>query len=113
MANNIITQHPPDTTMRSPLFEWVKRHSLAAFFLLTFGYSGLLMFPVLASSLGWLPFHIAVLPALLIQLLAVWGPTLSAFLLTGLISGKAGLRDLLIRLVRWSAVVCFCAPELA
>jgi len=101
MANNIITQDPPDTTMRSPLFEWVKRHSLAAFFLLTFGYSGLLMFPVLASSLGWLPFHIAVLPALLIQLLAVWGPTLSAFLLTGLISGKAGLRDLLSRLVRW------------
>jgi hypothetical protein len=74
---------------------------LAAFFILTFGYSGLLMLPVLASSLGWLPFHMARLPALLIQLLAVWGPTLSALLLTGLISGKAGMRDLLSRLVRW------------
>jgi membrane protease YdiL (CAAX protease family) len=59
------------------------------------------MFPVLASSLGWFPFHIARLPALLLQLLAVWDPTLSALLLTGLISGKAGLRDLLSRLIRW------------
>lgn len=101
MAKNIVTEHPPETTVRSPLFGWVERHSLAAFFILTFGYSGLLMLPVLASSLGLLPFHIAVLPALLIQLLAVWGPTLSAFLLTGLINGKAGLRDLLSHLVRW------------
>jgi hypothetical protein len=71
MANNIVTQDPPETPMRSPLLGWVKRHSLAAFFLLTFGYSGLLMLPVLASSLGLLPFHIARLPALLLQLLAV------------------------------------------
>src|SRR6516162_4552095 len=113
MTNSLVTKDQPETRVQSPLLGWVKRHSLAAFFLLTFGYSGLLMLPVLASSLGWLPFHIARLPALLLQLLAVWGPTLSAFLLTGLISGKAGLRDLLIRLVRWSAVVCFCAPELA
>ncbi len=56
MANNIVTQDPPETTVRSPFFEWVKRHSLAAFFLLTFGYSGLLMFPVLASSRGGFPF---------------------------------------------------------
>jgi hypothetical protein len=61
MANNIVTQDPPETPMRSPLLGWVKRHSLAAFFLLTFGYSGLFM----------LPFHIARLPALLLQLLAV------------------------------------------
>src|SRR6516165_6323204 len=101
MANSIITQDSQETRVQSPLLGWVKRHSLAAFFLLTFGYSGLLMFPVLASSLGWLPFHIAQLPALLLQLLAVWGPTLSALLLTGLISGKAGLRDLLSRLIRW------------
>jgi hypothetical protein len=101
MAKNIVTQDPPETTVRFPLFEWVKRHPLAAFFILTFGYSGLLMFPVLASSLGLLPFHIVGFPALLLQLLAVWGPTLSALLLTGLINGKAGLRDLLSRFIRW------------
>jgi len=81
MAKNIVTQDPPETTVRSPLFEWVKCHSLAAFFLLTFGYSGLLMFPVLASSRGWLPFHLVGFPALLLQLLAVWGPTLYALLI--------------------------------
>jgi membrane protease YdiL (CAAX protease family) len=101
MANSIVTKDPQETRVRSPLLGWVKRHSLAAFFLLTFGYSGLLMFPVLASSLGWLPFHIVGLPALLLQLLAVWGPTLSAILLTALISGRAGLRELLSRLIRW------------
>ncbi len=101
MLKNLVTHHSAETTARPPLLEWVKRHSLAAFFILTFGYSWLLGLPLLLSSLGVIPFHIARLPALLIQLLAAWGSTFSALLLTGLISGKAGLRDLLSRLVRW------------
>ena len=101
MVKNDVTQRSSETTGRPPLLAWVKRHSLAAFFILTFGYSWLLGLPLLTSSLGLVPFHIARLPALLIQLLAIWGPTLSALLLTGLISGKAGLRDLLSRLLRW------------
>ncbi len=83
------------------MFRWVKRHSLAAFFLLTFGYSWLLGLPLLLSSWGILPVHLPRVPALLIQLLAAWGPTFSALLLTGLISGKAGLRTFLRSMVRW------------
>lgn len=83
------------------MVRWLTRHSLAAFFLLTFGYSWLLGLPLLLSSWEILPLHLARLPALLIQLVAAWGPTFSALLLTGLISGKAGLRALLGRIVRW------------
>lgn len=101
MSNAFAPLHAPETTGQSPVLLWVKRHPVVAFFLLTFGYSWLLGLPVVLSSLGVLPFHLAQLPALLIQLLAAWGPTFSALLLTGLISGKAGLRALLSRVVRW------------
>lgn len=83
------------------MVRWIMRHSLAAFLLLTFGYSWLVGLPLLLSSWQILPFHLARLPALLIQLLAAWGPTFSALLLTGLIGGKAGMHALLGRLVRW------------
>lgn len=101
MSNIVLTPHAPEATVRSPIVRWITRHSLAAFFLLTFGYSWLLGLPLLLSSWQVLPLHLAGLPALLLQLLAAWGPTFSALLLTGLISGKAGLRALLGRVVRW------------
>lgn len=101
MSNIVMTPYAPETTGRLPLIRWVTHHSLAAFFLLTFSYSWLLGLPLLLSSWGILPFHLARLPALLIQLVAAWGPTFSALLLTGLVSGKVGLRALLGRLVRW------------
>lgn len=83
------------------MVRWIAHHSLAAFFLLTFGYSWLLGLPLLLSAWQILPVHLAGLPALLIQLLAAWGPTFTALLLTGLISGKVGLHTLLGRLVHW------------
>ena len=101
MSNIVLNSPVPEATGRSALVRWIMRHSLAAFLLLTFGYSWLVGLPLLLSSWQILPFHLARLPALLIQLLGAWGPTFSALLLTGLISGKAGLRALLSRLVLW------------
>lgn len=101
MSNITLTTHAPETTRRSPIVRWIIRHSLAAYFLLTFGYSWLVGLPVLLSTWQILPFHLATLPALLIQLVGAWGPTFSALLLTGLISGRAGQRALLGRIVRW------------
>jgi membrane protease YdiL (CAAX protease family) len=101
MSLQLSAQPPSRTRKRSPLVAWAPRHSLAAFLVLTFGYSGLLMLPVLASAQHWIPLQLAGLPALLLQLLAVWGPTFAAVALTGLISGRAGLRELLDRLLRW------------
>lgn len=73
MTQNLVSLPSPETVTQSPLLEWVKRHTLVAFFILTFGYSWLVGLPIVASSLGLLSFHIARLPALLIQLVAALG----------------------------------------
>lgn len=101
IAKDTVPEPQSDTTKRSPLVEWIKSHQVAAFFLVTFGYSYLIGLPLVATSLGWVPYHMPPLLALANQLLAAWGPTLTALFLTGLISGKAGLKELLSRVVRW------------
>ncbi len=102
MSKTVVTApYAPQVTGQSPVIRWITRHTLAAFFLLTFGYSWLLGLPLVLSSWQVVPVHLARVPAVLIQQLAAWGPTLTALVLTGLISGKAGLRAFPRRLVRW------------
>ena len=98
--------------------DFIKRHSVAAYFALTFAISwcGVLIvgaphgMPTTSEKFEEL-WPIVFLPYFL-------GPSLSGILLTGLVYGRAGLRDLLSRLLRWRvgarwyAVALLTAPLL-
>ena len=98
---------------------FIKRHSVLSYFALTFAISwgGF----VLAVGPGGFPgtneqFE-TLLPLVALAMLA--GPSVAGILLTSLVSGRAGLRELLSRLLkwrvgsRWYAVALLTAPLLA
>jgi len=84
----------------------IKRHPLLSFFALTFAISwGGMLLVIAAGGSGGVP-----------MLAWVAGPPVSGILLTGLLHGRAGFRDLLTRMRRWSvrarwyAVALLTAP---
>jgi membrane protease YdiL (CAAX protease family) len=108
---------PPAHTRSAPL-AFIKRHSVLTYYALTFVISWGAVLIVLRP--GGLPASTQQLeslgPALYLALLA--GPSIAGILLTGLVSGRAGFRELLARLlrwrvgVRWYAVALLAAPLL-
>ena len=96
------------STILTPL----KRHPVVSYFLLTFAISwGAIILAIGPGGLG----HVTELPpattgALYGAMLA--GPMLAALLLTGIIDGKAGLRALMARMLRWRADVRWYAVAL-
>ena len=78
--------------MNSPIRTWSKQHPLIAFFALSYAIAWIIW--ILTGILA---------PDLLtaLTLVGVWAPTVSAILLTGIISGKAGIRGLLRRGLYW------------
>jgi membrane protease YdiL (CAAX protease family) len=80
------------------------RHPLVFFFLIAFAGSWLLEVPIALSETGTglLPFTIPTpLLALAIAAATFLGPTLSAFIMTGVTEGRIGIRRLLRRYVLW------------
>src|SRR5919107_2813232 len=80
------------------------RHPLVFFFLIAYAGSWLLEVPVALSETGTglLPFTIPrPLLALAIAAATFLGPTLSAFIMTGITQGRIGIRRLLRRYVLW------------
>lgn len=78
---------------------FVKRHPLVAFFVLAYALTWPLIPLVTVSPLWGFP--------------ALFGPALAAIIVAAITDGRAGLRDLLSRLVRWrvgtrSRLVCPC-----
>src|SRR3954470_8837306 len=79
----------------------MRRGSLTAFFLLTFGITWgiaamLLLFPSqLAAWFGPMSAHNPIF------FIAVWAPTLAALAVTAVTQGRSGVRILLSRLVQW------------
>jgi uncharacterized protein len=65
----------------------VKRHPLITFFVLAFGLSWLAAIPY---ALGWFPVPIL-----------TFGPSLAAVIVAALTGGRAGLRELMSRCLRW------------
>jgi CAAX protease family protein len=92
----------PANSSSSSLRGVVARHPVAAFLVMAFafGWSGMLPlllsesgpFGVLPIALPWQPFGV---------ILSVFGLALPAFLVTAATDGKAGVRDLLRRSLRW------------
>jgi uncharacterized protein len=95
---------------------FVTRHPVATYFVLTFAISwgGLLAIGGPGASTGRAWQADPRLPFLVLAMLA--GPSLAGLLLTGVVSGRRGLRELLARLltwrveVRWYAVALLTAP---
>jgi membrane protease YdiL (CAAX protease family) len=97
---------------------FIKRHPVIAYYFLTFAVSWGAIFTALGSN--GIPatkeqFNI-VLPVAIFAMLI--GPSVAAILLTGIMDGKAGFRDLRARLLkrqvsgRWYAVALLAAPLL-
>lgn len=81
---------------------WVKQHALLAYILLTFGLTWPLMLAEVLGSWGVLPFRLSLAgTGLLLTLFLGYGPTLAALIITGVTSGRAGIRTLLGRLLIW------------
>lgn len=70
---------------------WLKQNPILAFFVLTF---------LIAWSL-WLPLGIFAPEHYMLSLPGVWAPTISAFILTWLADGKAGLQNFMKKIVHW------------
>ncbi|MFC4948431.1 CPBP family intramembrane glutamic endopeptidase [Pseudonocardia sp. GCM10023141] len=90
----------PDTAHKGVL----ARHPLLFFFLIAAAGSWLVEAPVILSQTGTgiLPFTLPVpVQGLTIAAATFTGPTLSAFVMTGVIDGRAGVRRLLRRYVQW------------
>jgi membrane protease YdiL (CAAX protease family) len=88
-AIQVVPCHPDRTRWWRNLVAAVRRHPLGSFYVLTF----------LLSWGYWIPDaisggHLSHAPGLL-------GPMLSAFVVTAVTQGRAGVRDLAARMVRW------------
>jgi membrane protease YdiL (CAAX protease family) len=97
--STITTTSQPATS--APLKRFITRHSLIAFFVIAFAGTWIMFLPVLLArnGLGFLPFTLPV--DVFTTLGAFTGPTLAAIIVTAATSGKAGLRQLLRRIVQW------------
>src|SRR5437588_42772 len=86
----------------------IRRSPLASFVVLAYAVSWAWMFPLVATGAvmrkgaGW-PTHF---PALL-------GPALAALVVTALVRGRAGVRDLLVRMARWRMPMRWWAAALS
>jgi uncharacterized protein len=76
---------------------FVRRHPIAVFLALVFVMTWALEIPCIESTDGWLKFDFPV-PLLFVM---GWMPGFAAILVTGAISGRAGVRALLGRLLIW------------
>lgn len=72
----------------NPITSFIKRHPLATFF-------------VLAYALSWWPWTLSAANNPFGSPLFPFGPMLAALILTAIINGRAGLKALLARVVRW------------
>jgi uncharacterized protein len=96
---------------------YIRRHPVLSYFALTFSISWSALLVVVGGP-GGIPSTSEDIPRLFpaVYLATVAGPSLSSMLLTGLVSGRSGYRELVSRLlrwrigVRWYAVAVLTAP---
>ncbi len=92
----------PQLPKAASLVAWVKQHALLAYILATFGLTWPFMWAEVLGSWGVLSFRLTLSGlGLFLTLFIAYGPTLVALVITGAISGRAGLRSLLGRLLIW------------
>jgi CAAX protease family protein len=80
------------------------RHPLISFFVMAYAFSWIVWSPWVLSEegVGLLPYELSGATSGLLSAAAILlGPTLSAFIITGVTEGRAGVRRLLHRIVLW------------
>jgi CAAX protease family protein len=96
------------TTLRT----FVTRHPVASYFVLTFVISwGGFVLALGPIGIPAAPEEFERMPLLAIMVMLV-GPAVAGVLMTGLVSGREGFRDLLARFVRWRVGGCWYAVAL-
>lgn len=80
----------------SPRLRWVRTHPVTAFFLLTYLFSWSVWLLALPRVAGGGPGVRAA-----VHTLGLCGPSVAALVLSGLLYGRSGVGELLLRLVRW------------
>lgn len=95
-TTSILKSKSPPTLKRV-----IANHPVAAYFVLAFVFSWIAVLPLLLarSGLVHLPTDLPVEPFQIAG--ALLGPTLAAFILTAVLSGRVGMRQLLARYVQW------------
>jgi membrane protease YdiL (CAAX protease family) len=83
--------------MKTDQSSWLKEHSLIAYFVLTYVISWTIWSPIVASAQGWATWDVPYA----LYYFGSFGPAISAFILTALTEGIAGLRDLAGRIFKW------------
>ena len=100
--STVQTTAQSEVPVSSGLAAWIKRHPLPAYFILAFAGTWFFFAPILFSQKGLGLINLPDEAAFVFFFLATYtGPFLSAFVLTGVIDGKAGARQLLHRIVQW------------
>lgn len=83
--------------MKNSLAVFLKRHSIIAYFILAYAVSWAIEIPLAASAQGLLRVPVP----LALHYLASFGPMISALILTAVIEGRKGIRELLAGLLKW------------
>ena len=97
-----MTTTSPETA--SPLKRLIRRHPLIAYFVIAFAGPWLFNLPAMLGSngLGLLPFTVPFPVFVGLFILGTYaGPTLGAFVVTAIVDGKPGIKQLLRRYVQW------------
>src|ERR671917_2163271 len=88
----------------SPQQGLLAQHPLISFFVMAYAFSWIVWSPWVLSEegVGLLPYQLSGGASGLLNAAAILlGPTLSAFIMTGIAEGRAGIRRLLHRIVLW------------
>jgi membrane protease YdiL (CAAX protease family) len=95
------TENHQPANSSSSLRRLVARHPVVAFLIMAFVFSWTIMLPLLLSQSGFGVLPFALPWQLFGSLMSIFGLALPAFLVTAAKDGKAGVRDLLRRVLRW------------
>src|SRR5215208_7361642 len=97
------TTTAPQPALVSPLRGLLMRHPLVSFFTLAYALTWLAWSPWYLSEagVGLLPYDAEGISDYLNTVALILGPTLSAFIMTGVTEGGEGVRRLLRRIVLW------------
>jgi membrane protease YdiL (CAAX protease family) len=77
---------------------WAKKHPLLVFFVMAYAFSWLVEIPLALEAQGVIQAQIP----FSLHYLAGYGPLLSALIVTGMIGGTQGLRELFGRMTKWN-----------
>lgn len=86
-----------EATMNGHVVAWVKRHQLMAYFILAYAISWLFVSPLVAAGVHLIT---PIVPDAW-HAFGAFGPVVAAFVVTALVAGRRGVRQLLVSMGQW------------